>query len=224
MKADGVELDVHLSQDRHIIVCHNSSINGTSDGRGEIRDMTLEEIKKANFAYRYNDTKFTDKYGFVTAPTLNEVYELLSPLGLTVNVELKSDEEELLRKCIDIADEYKMTDKVCYSAFNHVTLTRLKKMSDNILTAPLYFHQLAYAWNYAELIGANAIHPDWGQIFDVPEAIKECHARGIRVNPWTVDSEEIMQKLVVAGADALITDLPDIARRIVDEHEEKNAL
>lgn len=216
MKADGVELDVHLTKDGEVLVCHNDTINDTSDKSGRIPDMTLAEIREANFAFRYHDTKYTDKYGFVTAPTLDEVYELLAPTGLTVNVELKSGEDELLSRCIRLAKEYKMTDKVYYSDFNHVDLMRLHEVSPDVPTAPLYFHRLGKVWDYAGLIGASAIHPDFGQLYEVPETVRECHARGIRVNPWTVDSEEHMKKLTELGVDALITDLPDVARRIVE--------
>lgn len=220
MKADGIELDVHLSKDGEIIVCHNDTIDNTCDKKGAIRDMTLAEIREANFAYRYHDDKF-EKFGFVPAPTLEEVYELLAPTGLTVNVELKSNEDELLRRCLAVAKDAKMSEKVYYSAFNHVTLQRLHEMDNSVSTAPLYFHRLTKVWEYVKLFGASAVHPDWGQIYDIPELIRECHANGIRVNPWTVDSEEQMQKLTELGADALITDLPDVARRIVDGVEGK---
>ena len=35
--------------------------------------------------------------------------------------------------------------------------------------------------------------------------------------PWTVDREDIMRKLIEIGADMLITNVPDVARKIVDE-------
>lgn len=218
MKADGIELDVHLTKDGAPIVCHNFDVDGTSDGKGQISTLTLAEIKKFNFAFRWNDTKFTDKYGFVTAPTLDEVYELLAPTGLTVNVEIKSAEEELLRLCDELAGKYGMKGRVFYSSFNHQALMRLHSYDPSAPTAPLYAQRFLFPWVYANLIGASAIHPDWGQVFDIPEMIHECHIRGIRVNPWTVDGEDTMLRLCEAGADALITDLPDVARAIVDQY------
>lgn len=218
MKADGVELDVHLTKDGEVLVCHNFDVDGTSDGKGQISTLTLAEIRKFNFAYRWNDTRFTDKYGFVTAPTLDEVYELLAPTGLTVNVEIKSSEEELLRLCIELAEKYGMKDRVYYSSFNHQALMRLHDYESTAPTAPLYAQRFLFPWVYANLIGASAIHPDWGQVFDIPEMIHECHIRGIRVNPWTVDGEETMHRLCEAGADALITDLPDVVRAVVDQY------
>ena len=57
MKADGVELDVHLTKDGEVLVCHNDTINDTSDKSGRIPDMTLAEIRQAIRAFRYHDTK-----------------------------------------------------------------------------------------------------------------------------------------------------------------------
>ena len=44
--ADGVENDVHLTKDGELVICHNYTIDETSDGKGNISDYTLEELKK----------------------------------------------------------------------------------------------------------------------------------------------------------------------------------
>lgn len=216
MQADGIELDVHLSKDGKIVVHHNHDIWDPDIGKAYIRDLTYAEIEKYNMNISRED--FIEKYGFVKAPLLDEVYELLAPTGLTVNVEIKSDEEELPAMCIELARKYGMQDKVYYSAFNHLNLMRLHETDISVPTAPLYGQRILFPWVYANLIGASAIHPDWGQVFEIPGIIRECHIRGIRVNPWTVDDEGVMKRCIEAGADALITDLPDVARKLVLEH------
>lgn len=218
MKADGVELDVHLSKDKKIVVCHDGTIDATSDGKGAIRDMEYGEILKHNFAYRYGDPKWVEQYGFVKAPLLDDVYELLAPTGLTVNVEIKSDEKELPAMLIELAERYGMSDRVTYSAFNHANLMRLHDTDISVPTAPLYAQNLLFPWLYAGLIGASAIHPECTQVFTVEGIIRECHIRGIRVNPWTMNDEDRLKRCIEAGADALITDVPDVARRLVLEH------
>lgn len=218
MQADGVELDVHLSKDGKIVVHHNHDIWSPNMEKAYIRDLTYAEIEKYNMNAGRDD--FAEKYGFVKAPLLDEVYELLAPTGLTVNVEIKSDETELPAMCIELARKYGMQDRVYYSAFNHQNLMRLHETDTTVPTAPLYAQRILFPWVYANLIGASAIHPDWGQVFEIPGIIRECHIRGIRVNPWTVDGEDVMKRCIEAGADALITDLPDVARRLVLEHFE----
>lgn len=216
MKVDGIELDVHLSKDGEIIVCHNDTINDTSDKQGKIREMTLAEIKEANFAYRYGNTKFEEKYGFVPAPTLDEVYELMKPTGLTVNVEIKGDGDDLVERCVEVAKNAGMSDRVYYSSFDFVALTKVLKLAPEASCAPLYSQRIAMISEYAQLVGFKAIHPAFGYIYTYPDTVRLCHEKGIRVNPWTVDGEADMERLAKMGVDALITDLPDVARKVLD--------
>ncbi len=216
MKADGVELDIHLTKDGKIVVHHNFDIWNPDMDKGYIKDMTYDEIVKYNMNLGSEERR--EKYGFVKAPLLDEVFGLLAPTNLTINVEIKSYEEELPGMCIALAERYGLTDRVYYSDFNHLNMLRLHEINNKVSVAPLYGQRILFPWVYAGLLSANAIHPDWGQIFEVPGIVHECHLRGIRVNPWTVDSEDIMHKCIEAGCDALITDLPDVARRIVFEH------
>ena len=60
MKADGVELDVQLTKDGEIVVCHDETIDRTSNHKGLVMDYTLEELKKMDFSYGNNayDFKF----------------------------------------------------------------------------------------------------------------------------------------------------------------------
>ena len=157
--------------------------------------------------------------GFVTAPTLAEVYELLAPTGLTVNVELKTQDEELLRLCVEIARKYEMTGKVYYSSFFHDTLERIRKYESAAATAPLCGPIVGEPWDYVESLGAAAIHPYLGFFIEKPEVFREFHARGLRINPWTVDDETDMRRLIELGANALITNVPDIALKVVESYK-----
>lgn len=82
--ADGVELDVQLSKDGQLVVIHDETIDRVSDGHGYVRDYTLEELKKFVF------NKTHPEYADARIPTLGEVYDLLKPLGLEINVEIKT--------------------------------------------------------------------------------------------------------------------------------------
>ena len=82
--ADGVELDVQLSKDGELVVIHDETIDRVSGGHGYVRDYTLEELRKLQF------NKTHPEYQDVRIPTLGEVYDLLKPLGLEINVEIKT--------------------------------------------------------------------------------------------------------------------------------------
>jgi glycerophosphoryl diester phosphodiesterase len=84
--ADGIELDVHLTKDGHIVVAHDERLERVSDGTGYINDHTLEELKSLNFGKLLPDSKV------YRIPTLSEVFSLIKPSELTVNIELKTTE------------------------------------------------------------------------------------------------------------------------------------
>ena len=125
MGADGVELDVQLSRDGELVVAHDETIDRVSNGTGYIKDYTLAQLKKLSFNRLF--LKFKD----VRIPTLKEVYELLKPAGLTVNVELKTGiilYPEIEEKVLALTASMGMEDRVIYSSFCHPSLVRLKEL------------------------------------------------------------------------------------------------
>ncbi len=204
MHADGVELDVHLSADGELIVCHDGSIRRTSDGEGEIAKMTLAELRKFSFNAGKED------FGFVPVPTLDEVYALLAPTGLTVNVEIKGTDPRIPALCVGQAKKYGMTDRVLYSSFDHYALVGIHAVNPRLPVAPLYSNNIVCPWLYAGILGACAIHPHYGDLQRAPAEITACHTRGIRVHYWTVDDPAVIETVAKAGCDAIITNKPDV--------------
>ena len=116
MGAQGVELDVHITKDGYLVVAHDETIDRVSDGTGFIRDMTLEELKRFTF------NKTHPEYKDARIPTLKEVFDLLRPTGLFINIEMKNsvyDYPNLEQKTIDLAREENMIQRVIFSSFNH---------------------------------------------------------------------------------------------------------
>jgi len=65
----------------------------------------------------------------------------------------------------------------------------------------------------ARLAGAEAMHPAWDLIH--PGLMPTAHAQGLAVVAWTVNAPEEIERLAAIGVDALITDVPDVARRVL---------
>lgn len=209
--ADGVELDVHLTRDGELIVAHDERLERVSNGTGRLLDLTLSEIKKFNF------NKVHPEYADAKAPTLREVFELLLPTRLHINVELKNSilpYQGLEEKCLDLAAAMGMEDRIIYSSFNHYSLIRVKKLKADAVCGLLYDCCLINPWDYAARLGMEAIHPSLAELSMVPDECEKAHALGLMVNTWTVNDERSMRMVVEAGADILITNYPDRARVI----------
>ncbi len=207
MGAEGVELDVHIAKDGEPVVAHDEAVDRVADGSGLIRDMTTAELKRLHF------NKTHPEYEKATIPTLREVFELLSPTGLQINVELKNSRiiyPGLEEKVIRLAEDTGMRDKVLYSSFNHHSMLRIREIDPSLPCGLLYDAMLFEPWKYAKGLGVDAIHPHFSEL-QIPGEVEAAHALGLRVNVWTVNEEEDILMCLKAGADILISNYPDRA-------------
>ena len=215
--AYGVELDVHLSKDGELMVAHDERIDRVADGTGLICEMTLAELKK----YHFN--KVHPEYKECRIPTLREVFELLGPTGLHVNVELKNSYlpyPGLEEKCIELAAKTGMTNRVLYSSFNHHSLMHVKSMDASLPCGLLYECTMVRSWEYGHQLQMNALHPHFSEL-QVPDESDKAHALGLEVNPWTVNEENDLRMVIAAGANRIITNYPDRALRVLSACQQK---
>lgn len=212
MGADGIELDVHLCASGEVVVGHDDKVDRMSNGSGYIKDKTLAELKALDVSGSFA------QYAGAKMPLLSEVYALLKDSGMTVNVELKTRPFEypgIEQKCVALAEEYGMTDRVIYSSFNHDSLLRIKQINPALPTGLLYSKQLEDTIPYAKGQRADAIHPLFTLMYE-GDLMAQVRAAGILVHPWTVDDPQEIEKLMRMGANALITNKPDVALAVRD--------
>ena len=210
--ADGVELDVQLSRDGQIVVCHDEKIDRTSDGKGWVKDYTLAELKQFDFCYR------KPGYRDVRIPTLAEVLELLKPTGLTVNIEIKTGiffYDRIEEKVLELVRAEGWEDRVIYSSFNHETLRTLRRLNPSCRTGILYADGPVDVVSYALRIGADALHPALYNL-QYPGVLAEAREKGVEINVWTVNETEHLKYCVQAGVHAVITNVPEKARRVIE--------
>jgi glycerophosphoryl diester phosphodiesterase len=212
--ADGIELDVHLSKDGEIVVAHDARLERVSNGTGYINDHMLEELKALNFGKSGTPgTSFSCDHTY-RIPLLSEVFSLIKPSALTVNIELKTTERlypDLPEKLLALADEYAMNERIIYSSFNHYSLKQIKTLAPAAKIGLLYELGIVDPWVYAGYLGADAIHPHYFIIAALPETVERCHEHGVMVNVWTVDDPQSIKLMLKYGVDGIITNRPDIA-------------
>lgn len=212
MGAAGVELDVHICKSGELVVAHDETVDRVSDGSGLICGLTLSELK----SFRFNRT--VPSFKNARLPLLSEVFQLLRPTGLQINIELKNsiiDYPDLERKVLEEAARSFSLSRILFSSFNHHSMVRMKKLDPSVRCGLLYEAALVRPWEYAASLGVDAIHPHWSEVLLPPGG--ECasaHAAGIRVNTWTVNEPEMMERVFREGADILITNFPDQALKI----------
>lgn len=201
--ADGIELDVQLSKDGVPVVIHDEQIDRVSDGVGNVRDYTFEELRT------FNVNRHFPAYGRAAIPTLSEVYDLVKGTEMAVNLELKNSVvfyEGLEEQVLELARRKGLEDRIIYSSFNHYSMRKIKRLLPTARVAFLYSDGILDAAEYARQNGAYAIHPSMGNMeYPGINIVRECHDRGVRVHVWTVNDEADIERMKALGVDAVIT-------------------
>lgn len=213
MQAGGIELDVHLSKDGHVVVCHDEQVDRVSNGSGLVKDMTLEELKSLDFG-----SWFDKEYKGEQILTLDELLEKIHDWDGMLNVELKSGVvlyEGLEEKVVDALRRFNRIENSIISSFNHYSLLTIKKLEPDLRAGVLYSAGLVDPWVYVKRIGVEAIHPLFYGL--VPPIIQGCKENGVIMNAWTVDHPNYIKALTVNGVDGIITNVPDIALEVTSQ-------
>ncbi len=217
---DGFETDIHITKDGVPVVCHNYTIDETSTGQGEIRNMTLEELRKYDFG-----SYFHEKYAGTKLPTLEEFLELCESADIEImNIEIKPPLDgnmEIVKKTIDAVKAHGLFESLLISSFDHNVLIECKKVDPNCKTGYLYspkqkifFEKLLFGYvGFAKEIKADYFHPHFSTVNK--RFVRRLHENGVKVNVWTVNDEKVAKYLLKCGVDGLITDIPDVMNELV---------
>ncbi|MGQ4891629.1 MAG: glycerophosphodiester phosphodiesterase [Candidatus Njordarchaeia archaeon] len=198
--ADMIEFDVRMCKSGEIVVIHDAEVDRTSDGSGLVREMTLEELKQLDFGEGEK------------IPTLEEVLKFAKN-KIALNIELK--EPDIVDKVVALVESYDMVDDVIISSFYHNALVKVKELNPAITTAPLFMHRPVSVANLANITNSEGLHP-WFEYVD-KKFVEEAHKRNLFVNPWTVDDEETMRKMIEVGVDGIITNDIETLAEIISQ-------
>ena len=211
MGADGVELDIQLIKDGEIVVIHDETVDRVSGGHGYVKDYTLSELKKINFNKRGLTLP-----KFMEIPTLAEVFEIMAPTGLAINIELKTGivfYEGLEQKALMLAEKFGMSGRIIWSSFNHWSVQKIKQLEPTARIALLCGFGILATGEECERTGAEGLHPELYQL-SYPGLVEDCHRRGIKVRPYLVNSQEDLRAAYEREVDGIFTNNIESAKAV----------
>jgi len=206
--ADGIELDVHRTKDGHVIILHDFSVDSTTDGTGDINDMTLAQLKQLDAG-----SWFHPSFANTRIPTLEEVF-LAVGRHLFINIEIKSRQVEsdgLEALVAQLVHDYGLAERVIVSSFNPYVLVRFRALLPNI--------PLAYLTAPDELFAKPAnlsfeVHHPYQGVLNA-ESIAKYRTEANFINTWTVNDNARAIELAKMGVNGLISDKPDEILRAI---------
>lgn len=203
--ANGIETDVQMTKDGHLVLIHNETLQHTTGSPEWVKDVTLAELSSKEAGSWFHEDFRGEKI-----PTLEQLLELVKPLDTIINLELKNGLVRypgLERKVIEMVRRFGLAERVIISSFNHYSLVECKQIASEIRTGILYMEGLYEPWNYAKRIGADALHAF--QYVVIPELVAAASEHGMPYHPFTINEQSEMKALIQAGVAGIITDYPD---------------
>lgn len=102
------------------------------------------------------------------------------------------------------------------ASFNHCSVLKVREYDPDAKIAFLYMEQLSHVAEYALMNKVYAVNPSV-LCTTLQDEMRMCREKNVNVNVWTVNTEEDMRRLKAMGVNAVITNYPDRARRIMEE-------
>lgn len=206
--AEGVELDVHLSAEGVPVVLHDALVDRTTDGRGPVRDLSLEALRGLD-AGRW----FADRFSGERIPTLAEALALLRPVRVIVEIKNGPIYYEGIAREVAAVIRETGHPAVTVSSFDHPVLLEMKELCPRLPTAVLFVARPIDPVRLAKDAGAAYLHPQWAYV--TAAMVEQAHRAGLRVEAWTVDDPVVMTRLAEMGVDGIMSNYPGRLRALL---------
>lgn len=212
--ADAVECDVRLSKDNEVVVFHDATLRRTTDGRGYVRDHSVQHLKQFDAG-----SWFASSFAGERIPTLAETLEFVNG-RIGINIELKSVREvrnsrELVNRCLEEIERSRALEYVLITSFQHSLLQRVKGQNPNVTVGVLY-HPLLHAGQspsrLARQVGAKVFVCSLR--FLRRRMVADAHRCGIAVAAYTINTKQHLQRCLALGLDGVVTNFPGRMREL----------
>lgn len=191
--ADFAECDVHLTKDNQVVVIHDDTLDRTTNGKGAIRALTLDEIRQH------------DAGGGEQVPTLDEVLDVVTP-KLRLLCELKND--TVVPAAVAKVRERGLIDRVTFISFNVAALTLARAQGNDVKLGYLLFNPTEADIAFAQYLRTESIEMDYRRA--CYHVIRAIQGAGLLARCWTPNDPGEFTALTHLGMDSITTDRPDL--------------
>jgi len=205
--AEVLECDVQLSADGVAVVLHDPTVDRTTDGRGDVRELAWDQIRGLDAGY---NERFAGAFAGQRVPRLEDLLDLARGRA-SVFVEIKPEaladrSGGIESSLVDAAHRTGMMDAVGVLSFAPQALVRVRQR------APEFPLGLVFRWwrqrrmvKETLAVGADYLVGYAPRLLGDPSIVAEAHAAGVRVGAYVADTLEAVGGLVQSGVDGIAT-------------------
>ena len=230
-RADMFEVDVQESKDHKLVVMHDTTLARTTNveqvypdrAPWKVSDFTLAEIKKLDAG-----SWLAKKYKGERVPTLAQVLRTMRGQGLGLLLELKSPAlypgiEKRVAAALKRSPSWLRRDpserRLVVQSFDWESVRRFHSVMPEVPTGLLGKPKAGDLPKLASY--ADQINPTYGDL--TASYVKRVHAARMEVFTWTLDDSGQMKKAAELGVNGIITNKPDVLRRVLRESGNRSA-
>lgn len=220
---DALEMDLNLTADGHLVLLHDTTLERTTNGRGQVKDHSLSDLRKLNAGYHWRTGNGTDEpaaFPYRDKPlpivTIDEVFAALPDIPKII--ELKNDDPLAADTLSHSIAKAQCENKVVVSSFHQRVISAFRQRSPKVATGATM--QEALKFFAAQLVGAEGLLTPAYQTMQLPmrfhgipvftrRFIRAARRHGLHLSVWTVDKAEDMQHYIDLGLDGIVTNRPD---------------
>jgi glycerophosphoryl diester phosphodiesterase len=217
--AGGLELDVHLTRDGHLVVIHDPTLDRTTNSSGAVAGMTLDELREADAGYNFSaDGGDTHPYRGLglRIPRLDEVLREFP--GVVVNIDMKADRPGIEAAVLEVLRKAGAEGRSLVVSSRLGAVRRFRRMSGGRISTGASRSETGIFFLFANLRLERLLRPAYDAL-QVPLSyrglplvtrrfVRAAHAAGVRVDAWTINETEEMRRLLDLSVDVIMTDRP----------------
>jgi glycerophosphoryl diester phosphodiesterase len=209
--ADAIEIDVHCTSDGFPVLIHDETVDRTTDGAGNVHEMTLGEVRALDAGAR----QFVPQFQGAQVPLLADVIDLIRGKAL-LQIEIK--QEGIEERIIDVVRDRDAVTHCESHSFYPGVVKRMRELEPRMAAALLSGGDRVVDWDeffsFALSLDAQgvSVYGTWA----TPERVRQGQLRSLTFMVWTVDEERHIRRVINAGVDSICSNFPDVVRRELD--------
>lgn len=231
--AGGLETDVHMTRDRHVVAIHDDTVDRTTEGSGAVRDMTLRQLRDLDAGYRFTpDGGATYPYRGreVRVPELEEVFREFPEQA--VNIDIKERQPGIEEAVLGIIERAGAGDRTLVVSEEASVVERFREVSGGKVRTGASRAEIRRFYYLSRLRLEMLLRPRYdalqvpvdhgGRALVTPRFVEAARSIGVRVDVWTIDDPREMRRLLDLGAGVIMTNRPEALELVLRERRRKS--